>query len=168
MKSETCLHDLREHSGDIYTLQWSPTGPGSGNPSANPMLATSVGPIPLTIVDPFSLFYTPISLPILLSSFVFPLPCSKLSSPSLVSASFDSTVRLWEVEKGACLHTLHKHRDPVYSIAFSPDGKLIASASVDMWLYVWSTQVGNGYDKKERVVSFLFMLSLSSPNRTVV
>ena len=61
MKSETCLHDLREHSGDIYTLQWSPTGPGSGNPSANPMLATSVGPIPLTIVDPFSLFYTPTS-----------------------------------------------------------------------------------------------------------
>ena len=42
MKSESCLHDLREHSGDIYTLQWSPTGPGSENPSANPMLATSV------------------------------------------------------------------------------------------------------------------------------
>ena len=68
-------------------------------------------------------------------------------------------MRLWEVEKGACLHTLHKHRDPVYSIAFSPDGKLIASASVDMWLYVWSTQVGNVYVKKERVVSFFFMLT---------
>ena len=40
MKSESWLHDLREHSGDIYTLQWSPTGPGSNNPSANPMLAT--------------------------------------------------------------------------------------------------------------------------------
>ena len=52
-------------------------------------------------------------------------------------------MRLWEVEKGACLHTLHKHQDPVYSIAFSPDGKLIASASVDMWLYVWSTQVSH-------------------------
>jgi transducin (beta)-like 1 len=65
------------------------------------------------------------------------------ANPMLATASFDSTVRLWEVEKGACLHTLHKHRDPVYSIAFSPDGKLIASASVDMWLYVWSTQDGS-------------------------
>lgn len=65
------------------------------------------------------------------------------ANPMLATASFDSTVRLWEVEKGACLHTLHKHQDPVYSIAFSPDGKLIASASVDMWLYVWSTLDGS-------------------------
>ena len=58
-------------------------------------------------------------------------------------ASFDSTVKLWEVEKGTCLHTLRKHVDPVYSVAFSPDGKYLASGSFDKWLYVWSTHDGS-------------------------
>ena len=59
------------------------------------------------------------------------------------SASFDSTIRLWEVEKGACLHTLKKHADPVYSVSFSPDGKYLASGSFDKWIYVWSMADGS-------------------------
>ena len=61
----------------------------------------------------------------------------------LLRASFDSTIRLWEVEKGACLHTLKKHADPVYSVSFSPDGKYLASGSFDKWIYVWSTGDGS-------------------------
>ena len=57
------------------------------------------------------------------------------------SASFDSTVRLWELEKGTCLHTLTKHHEPVYSVAFSPDGKLLASGSFDKCVHIWSTHV---------------------------
>lgn len=57
------------------------------------------------------------------------------------SASFDSTVRLWELEKGACLHTLTKHHEPVYSVAFSPDGRLLASGSFDKCVHIWSTNV---------------------------
>ena len=60
----------------------------------------------------------------------------------LASASFDSTVRLWEVERGTCLHSLTKHDEPVYSVAFSPDGKLIASGSFDRWIHIWSTTSG--------------------------
>ena len=57
------------------------------------------------------------------------------------SASFDSTVRLWEVERGTCLHTLTKHTEPVYSVAFSPDGKYIASGSFDKCVHIWNVQV---------------------------
>ncbi|XP_050520851.1 F-box-like/WD repeat-containing protein TBL1XR1 [Daktulosphaira vitifoliae] len=60
----------------------------------------------------------------------------------LASASFDSTVRLWDVERGACLHTLTKHTEPVYSVAFSPDGKFLASGSFDKCVHIWSTQSG--------------------------
>lgn len=61
----------------------------------------------------------------------------------LASASFDSTVRLWEVERGVCLYTLTKHTEPVYSVAFSPDGKFLASGSFDKCVHIWSTQSGN-------------------------
>ena len=57
------------------------------------------------------------------------------------SASFDSTVRLWDVERGICIHTLTKHQEPVYSVAFSPSGKYLASGSFDKCVHIWSTQV---------------------------
>jgi transducin (beta)-like 1 len=60
------------------------------------------------------------------------------------SASFDSTVRLWDVDHGACIHTLTKHTEPVYSVAFSPDGKFLASGSFDKCVHIWSTQVRYG------------------------
>ncbi|XP_037088650.1 F-box-like/WD repeat-containing protein TBL1XR1-B [Pollicipes pollicipes] len=60
----------------------------------------------------------------------------------LASASFDSTVRLWDVDRGQYIHTLTKHTEPVYSVAFSPDGKFLASGSFDKCVHIWSTQTG--------------------------
>ncbi|KAL4220630.1 Transducin (beta)-like 1 X-linked receptor 1 [Mactra antiquata] len=60
----------------------------------------------------------------------------------LASASFDSTVRLWEVERGTCIHTLTKHQEPVYSVAFSPDGKYLASGSFDKCVHIWNVNSG--------------------------
>ncbi|XP_016112254.1 F-box-like/WD repeat-containing protein TBL1X [Sinocyclocheilus grahami] len=60
----------------------------------------------------------------------------------LASASFDSTVRLWDVERGVCVHTLTKHQEPVYSVAFSPDGKFLASGSFDKCVHIWDTLSG--------------------------
>lgn len=67
---------------------------------------------------------------------------------TLNSASFDSTVRLWDVERGACIHTLTKHTEPVYSVAFSPDGKFLASGSFDKCVHIWSTQVRKEFAKR--------------------
>uniref|UniRef100_A0A8C7LSC8 TBL1X/Y related 1b n=1 Tax=Oncorhynchus mykiss TaxID=8022 RepID=A0A8C7LSC8_ONCMY len=58
------------------------------------------------------------------------------------SASFDSTVRLWDVERGVCIHTLTRHQEPVYSVAFSPDGRHLASGSFDKCVHIWNTQTG--------------------------
>ncbi|KAJ3594876.1 hypothetical protein NHX12_004181 [Muraenolepis orangiensis] len=60
----------------------------------------------------------------------------------LASASFDSTVRLWDVERGVCIHTLTRHQEPVYSVAFSPDGRHLASGSFDKCVHIWNTQTG--------------------------
>jgi len=58
------------------------------------------------------------------------------------SASFDSTVRLWDVDRGHCIHKLTRHLEPVYSVAFSPDGRHIASGSFDKCVHIWNVQVG--------------------------
>ena len=73
------MHDFSDHTKEIYTIKWSPTGPGTNNPNLPLMLA---------------------------------------------SASYDATIKLWDVEEGRCVHSLSKHTDPVYSVAFSPDGAI--------------------------------------------
>lgn len=70
----------------------------------------------------------------------------------LASASFDSTVKLWDVELGRLLSSLNGHREPVYSVAFSPNGEYLASGSLDKSVHIWSlkeakivkTYTGNG------------------------
>lgn len=49
----------------------------------------------------------------------------------LASASFDKTVRLWDVKAGTVLHIFTGHSDFVYGVAFSPDGAWYATASKD-------------------------------------
>jgi transducin (beta)-like 1 len=61
---------------------------------------------------------------------------------SLATASFDNTVKIWDVETGSSLYTLTKHTNPVYSVAFSPNGDYLASGSFDRCLYIWSVKDG--------------------------
>ncbi|KAI5655229.1 hypothetical protein M9H77_32416 [Catharanthus roseus] len=58
----------------------------------------------------------------------------------LASASFDSTIKLWNMELGRLLHSLNGHRDPVYSVAFSPNGEYLASGSLDKCVNIWSVK----------------------------
>ncbi|KAL6993804.1 WD40 repeat-containing protein hos15, variant 2 [Sarracenia purpurea var. burkii] len=97
MKQEKFVHDLREHAKEIYTIRWSPTGPGTNNPNKQLLLA---------------------------------------------SASFDSTVKLWDVELGKLICSLNGHRDPVYSVAFSPNGEYLVSGSLDRSMHIWSLKDG--------------------------
>ena len=49
-------------------------------------------------------------------------------------------MRLWDTERGACVHTLRKHDKKVYTIAFSPDGDYLASGSLGGQLHIWSAR----------------------------
>ncbi|XP_069148913.1 WD40 repeat-containing protein HOS15-like [Solanum lycopersicum] len=58
----------------------------------------------------------------------------------LASASFDTTVKLWDVHQGRLLHSFNSHREPIYSIAFSPNGEYLASGSLDKCMNIWSVK----------------------------
>jgi WD40 repeat protein len=53
-----------------------------------------------------------------------------------------STIRLWEPSGGGKLRELAGHGDRVYGIAFSPDGKVLASGSADRTARLWDVETG--------------------------
>jgi transducin (beta)-like 1 len=62
--------------------------------------------------------------------------------PMLATASFDGSVRLWNVQDGSCIQVFSRHRDSVYSVAFSPSGNYLASGSLAGQLYIWNVMEG--------------------------
>ena len=48
---------------------------------------------------------------------------------SLASASYDQTVRLWDVEKGGQIQELYGYSGSVFTVAITPDGRFAVSAS---------------------------------------
>ena len=61
---------------------------------------------------------------------------------SVVSASDDKTVRLWDSATGTSLATLKGHSEGVAAVAFSQDGKLVASGSGDKTVRLWDSVTG--------------------------
>ena len=54
----------------------------------------------------------------------------------------DKTIRLWDVKTGLLRTTLEGHENRVNAVAFSPDGRTLASGSRDKTIRLWDVETG--------------------------
>jgi WD40 repeat protein len=65
------------------------------------------------------------------------------AAPSTIAtASYDRSIKIWDIDTKECLHTLTGHQQPVSAIAFSPDGQQLVSSSFDKTIKLWDTNSG--------------------------
>lgn len=65
------------------------------------------------------------------------LTLSVFSNYSVISASSDTTVKVWNAHKGFCMSTLRTHKDYVKALAYAKDKELVASAGLDRQIFLW-------------------------------
>lgn len=60
----------------------------------------------------------------------------------LISASWDNSVRVWDIDSFKCIKVLKGHEDNVWACDISSDNNLIASASLDRQFKIWDFKSG--------------------------
>jgi WD40 repeat protein len=63
-------------------------------------------------------------------------------SKSVVTASCDGTIRLWDAQTGSSQGMIMQHEDAITSLVFSPEGKRLLSASRDGTARLWDAETG--------------------------
>ncbi|KAK3699744.1 hypothetical protein QZH41_015597, partial [Actinostola sp. cb2023] len=56
---------------------------------------------------------------------------------TILSASSDTTVKVWDTTRNFCMSTLRTHKDYVKALAYASDKELVASGGLDKQIFLW-------------------------------
>ena len=87
-------------------------------------------------------------------------------SRRLASCSQDRTVRLWQIDSGAC-QVLRGHTDEVFAAAFHPDGRRLATAGRDRAVWLWDLARGEEVARLPGHTSYVWSLAFSPDGATL-
>ncbi|MBE9215088.1 CHAT domain-containing protein [Plectonema cf. radiosum LEGE 06105] len=89
----------------------------------------------------------------------------------IASASFDSTIKLWDVKTGKYIKTLKgdvkEDNSQVTSVSFSPNGKILASASYDGTVKLWDIETYQEIQTFQAHNSKVLDVSFSGDGQTI-
>jgi WD40 repeat protein len=86
----------------------------------------------------------------------------------LASASFDKTVRIWDLATRKLQRTLAGHSDFVYAVAYSPDGKWLVSASKDRTIKLVEAKTGKSRLTFSGMNEEVLAVAVSADGKSVV
>ncbi|KAF5736192.1 hypothetical protein HS088_TW14G00328 [Tripterygium wilfordii] len=120
MKQDKYVHDLREHSKEIYTIRWSPTGPGTNQQL---VLASASFDSTVKLWD--------VELGRLLCSLnghrepVYSVAFSP-NGEYLASGSLDRSIHIWSLKEGRIVKT-YAGKGGIFEVCWNKDGDKIAA-----------------------------------------
>jgi len=79
---------------------------------------------------------------------------------TLVSGSYDATVRVWKISTGETIHRLQGHTTKVYSVVLDNERGRCISGSMDSFVKIWSLETGSCLLHLEGHASLVGLLDL--------
>jgi len=150
IESEQCRQILTGHNNTVFSVVYSPDGNriASGGDTTVRLWDVSAG-VTRFVSSGHSMVINSVDCS----------PGAELSASGsssreslIASGSSDRTIRLWDMETGACREIVSGHKNSVFCIAFSPQGDQLASGSSDRAVRLWDVKTGkclsifNGHD----------------------
>ena len=117
------LYDLKDHEQEIYTVKWSPTGPGSKNPQKKSLLATASfdGSVRLWSVDDGSCYRVFNRHKDSVYSVAFAPSGDYLASGSLAGQMY-----IWDIEKKKHIKS-YKGKGDIFEVAWNKEESRVAA-----------------------------------------
>jgi WD40 repeat protein len=79
----------------------------------------------------------------------------------------DGIITLWDISSGNELRTLKGHSEMVVSVAYSPDGKTIASGARDNMIKIWDVDTGQELGILTGHTGWIFSVAFSPDGKTL-